>query len=81
MERIKDEGVWLFGADMAGKPMAETDMKGAVGLVIGGEGNGLSQLVREKCDFLASIPMFGHLDSLNAAVAAAILMFEKKRQG
>ena len=81
MERIKDEGVWLFGADMAGKPMAEADMKGAVGLVIGGEGNGLSQLVREKCDFLASIPMFGHLDSLNAAVAAAILMFEKKRQG
>ncbi len=81
MERIKDEGVWLFGADMTGKPMAGADMKGAVGLVIGGEGSGLSQLVREKCDFLVSIPMFGNLESLNAAVAAAILMFEKKRQG
>ncbi|MEA4970286.1 MAG: 23S rRNA (guanosine(2251)-2'-O)-methyltransferase RlmB [Candidatus Pelethousia sp.] len=81
MERIKDECVWLFGADMTGKPMAGADMKGAVGLVIGGEGSGLSQLVREKCDFLVSIPMFGHLDSLNAAVAAAVLMFEKKRQG
>ena len=81
MERLKDEGVWLFGADMAGKPMTGADMKGAAGLVIGSEGSGLSQLVRDKCDFLVSIPMFGHLDSLNAAVAAAILMFEKKRQG
>ena len=81
MERIKDEGVWLFGADMKGTPMTKADMKGAAGLVIGGEGSGLSQLVREKCDFLISIPMFGSLESLNAAVAAAILMFEKKRQG
>ncbi|NCB31004.1 MAG: 23S rRNA (guanosine(2251)-2'-O)-methyltransferase RlmB [Clostridia bacterium] len=80
MQRLKDEGIWLAGADMTGTPMAAAKLKGALGLVIGGEGAGLGRLVQEKCDFLVSIPMAGHLDSLNAAVAAAILMFEKKRQ-
>ena len=81
MRQLKAKGLWLAGADMAGTPMTQADMKGPLGLVIGGEGEGLGRLVRESCDFLVSIPMAGHLDSLNAAVAAAILMFEKRRQG
>ena len=80
MERLKEEGLWIAGADMAGKSMYDTDMKGGFALVIGGEGDGLSKLVREKCDFLVSIPLKGSIDSLNAAVAAAIIMFEKNRQ-
>lgn len=81
IDRLKDEGLWIAGADMEGTEMTKADLKGAIGLVIGSEGDGLSRLIREKCDFLVSIPMWGHIDSLNAAVAAAILMFEKKRQG
>lgn len=81
MRRLKRQGIWLAGADMQGAPMDRTDLTGPLGLVIGNEGSGLGKLVQESCDFLVSIPMFGHLDSLNAAVAAAILMFEKKRQG
>ena len=81
MRQLKAKGLWLAGADMAGTPMTQADMKGPLGLVIGSEGEGLGRLVRESCDFLVSIPMAGHLDSLNAAVAAAILMFEKRRQG
>ena len=80
MEQLKDEGLWIAGADMDGKSMYEADMKGGFALVIGGEGDGLSKLVREKCDFLVSIPLKGSIDSLNAAVAAAIIMFEKNRQ-
>ena len=78
--RLKEEGIWIAGADMQGTPMAKTDMKGALGLVIGSESSGISKLVKEKCDFLVSIPLWGKMESLNAAVAAAILMFEKKRQ-
>lgn len=81
MRRLKRQGIWLAGADMQGTPMDRADLKGPLGLVIGSEGSGLGKLVQESCDFLVSIPMSGHLDSLNAAVAAAILMFEKKRQG
>lgn len=81
MRRLKRQGIWLAGADMQGAPMDRADLKGPLGLVIGSEGSGLGKLVQESCDFLVSIPMSGHLDSLNAAVAAAILMFEKKRQG
>ena len=81
IDRLKDEGPWIAGADMERTEMTKADLKGAIGLVIGSEGDGLSRLIREKCDFLVSIPMSGHIDSLNAAVAAAILMFEKKRQG
>ena len=80
MEQLKAAGLWIAGADMAGRSMHETDMKGAFALVVGGEGDGLSKLVREKCDFLVSIPLKGSIDSLNAAVAAAIIMFEKNRQ-
>lgn len=81
IDRLKDEGLWIAGADMAGTAMDKADLKGAIGLVIGSEGDGISRLIKEKCDFLVSIPMTGHIDSLNAAVAAAVLMFEKKRQG
>ena len=80
IERLKDEGLWIAGADMSGKPMYECDMKGAIGLVIGSEGEGISRLVKESCDYLVSIPMVGELNSLNASVAAGILMYEKKRQ-
>ncbi len=78
--RLKDEGLWIAGADMGGTPMARAKLEGAIGLVIGGEGDGISRLVRESCDFMVSIPMYGALDSLNASVAAAVLMFEKRRQ-
>ncbi len=78
--RLKDEGLWIAGADMGGTPMAEAKLEGALALVIGSEGEGISRLVRESCDFMVSIPMYGTLDSLNASVAAAVLMFEKRRQ-
>ncbi len=77
---LKEKNIWIAGADMEGKPAYEVDMKGGFALVIGGEGNGLSKLVKEQCDFLVSIPLKGHIDSLNAAVAGAIIMFEKNRQ-
>lgn len=78
--RLKDEGLWIAGADMSGTAMTSARMEGALVLVIGSEGDGIGRLVKEKCDFLVSIPMFGQIDSLNAAVAAAVLMFEKRRQ-
>ncbi len=77
---LKEKNIWIAGADMSGKPMYDVDMKGGFALVIGSEGNGLSKLIKEQCDFLVSIPIKGHLDSLNAAVAGAIIMFEKNRQ-
>ena len=80
IETLKQEGLWIAGADMAGKSMYEADMKGGFALVIGSEGSGLSKLVKEKCDFLVSVPIKGKIDSLNASVAAAIIMFEKNRQ-
>lgn len=78
--RLKDEGLWIAGADMSGTAMTSARMEGALALVIGSEGDGIGRLVKEKCDFLVSIPMSGQIDSLNAAVAAAVLMFEKRRQ-
>ena len=78
--RLKDEGLWIAGADMSGTAMTSARMEGALALVIGSEGDGIGRLVKVKCDFLVSIPMFGQIDSLNAAVAAAVLMFEKRRQ-
>ena len=77
---LKKANVWIAGADMKGKPMGEQALSGALALVIGGEGEGLGKLVADSCDFIVSIPMFGPLDSLNASVAAGILMFEKRRQ-
>lgn len=80
VEELKEAGLWIAGADMDGQPMHRQNLTGALALVIGSEGDGISRLVREKCDYLVSIPMRGHIDSLNAGVAAAILMFEKRRQ-
>ena len=80
IDTLKEKGLWIAGADMDGRPMYDVDMKGGFALVIGSEGSGLSKLVKEKCDFLVSVPLKGHIDSLNAAVAGAIIMFEKNRQ-
>ena len=80
LNELKAAGVWIAGADMQGEDMHTAAMKGPLAIVIGNEGEGLSKLVRDNCDFLVSIPMQGHIDSLNAGVAAAVLMFEKKRQ-
>lgn len=80
IDELKDKGLWIAGADMEGSSMYKTDMKGAIGLVIGSEGEGISRLVRDKCDFLVSIPMYGDINSLNASVAAAVLMYEISRQ-
>ena len=80
LQELKRAGLWIAGADMGGRSMREQGLNGPLALVIGSEGEGLAQLVRKNCDFLVSIPMQGHMDSLNAGVAAAILMFEKRRQ-
>ena len=80
MEELKAQGMWFVCADMEGESMYDLDMSGAIGLVIGSEGEGVSRLVRENCDFTARIPMYGDIDSLNASVAAGILGFEIARQ-
>lgn len=80
IDSLKKEGIWVAGADMDGEPMGKCDLKGALALVIGNEGEGISRLVKEKCDFLVSIPMFGEINSLNASVAAAVLTYEAVRQ-
>lgn len=80
MEALKKEGLWFVCADMDGTMMYQLDLKGSIGLVIGNEGNGVGRLVREKCDFVASIPMKGDIDSLNASVAAGVLAYEIVRQ-
>lgn len=80
MEQLKKEGMWFVCADMGGNTYYDLDLKGPIGLVIGNEGEGVSRLVKENCDFVASIPMKGNIDSLNASVAAGILAFEIARQ-
>lgn len=80
MEELKEKGIWFVGADMGGETMYDLDLKGPIGLVIGNEGEGISKLVKEHCDFIASIPMKGEIDSLNASVAAGVLAFEIVRQ-
>lgn len=80
IEELKEKGLWFVCADMGGTSMYDLDLKGAIGLVIGNEGKGVSRLVKEKCDFVASIPMFGDIDSLNASVAAGVLAYEIVRQ-
>lgn len=80
INELKEKGVWAVAADTAGQSADTLDLKGSVAIVIGSEGEGISRLVLENCDFRASIPMKGETGSLNAAVAAAILMYEKARQ-
>ena len=80
MEDLKKEGLWFVCADMGGEVMYRQNLTGPIGLVIGNEGEGVSRLVKEKCDFVTSIPMQGDIDSLNASVAAGVLMYEIVRQ-
>jgi len=80
MDELKAKGMWFVCADMGGTTMYDLNLKGPIGLVIGNEGDGVSRLVRENCDFIASIPMKGDIDSLNASVAAGILSYEIVRQ-
>lgn len=80
VEQLKKQGIWFVCADMDGQTMYQVDMKGPLGLVVGGEGGGVSRLVREACDYTVSIPMKGHVDSLNASVAAGVLAYEAFRQ-
>lgn len=80
IEELKKEGLWFVCADMGGTMMYDLDLKGPIGLVIGNEGEGVGKLVREKCDMVASIPMKGQIDSLNASVAAGVLAYEILRQ-
>lgn len=81
IDELKDAGFWVFGADAGGdKNLYEADFVGATAIVIGSEGSGLSRIVREKCDFIVSIPMKGRVNSLNASAAAAVLLYEAVRQ-
>lgn len=80
VEDLKKQGLWFVCADMDGTVMYDLDLKGPIGLVIGNEGEGVSRLMKEKCDFVAGIPMKGDIDSLNASVAAGVLAYEIVRQ-
>lgn len=77
---LKEQGMWFVCADMDGTTMYDLDLTGSIGLVVGNEGEGVSKLVRENCDFAASIPMKGDIDSLNASVAAGVMAYEIVRQ-
>lgn len=80
IKELKEQGMWFVCADMGGTSMYDLDLKGSIGLVIGNEGEGVSKLVKENCDFIASVPMKGDIDSLNASVAAGVLAYEIVRQ-
>lgn len=80
IDYLKEKGLWIYGADMGGKPWNEHDLTGPIALVIGSEGFGISSLVKKKCDFIISLPMSGKINSLNASVAAGVLMYEVRRQ-
>lgn len=80
IDELKTKGLWFVCADMDGELMYQLDLKGPIGLVIGSEGEGVGRLVKEKCDFVAKIPMFGNVDSLNASVATGVLAYEIVRQ-
>ena len=80
INELKQRGVWVTGADMSGNEMYKEDFRGAIALVVGSEGKGISKKIKENCDFLVSIPMVGQINSLNASVAASVLMYEVLRQ-
>ena len=80
IEDLKKAGLWIACTDMDGKSYFESDLKGPLALVIGSEGEGVGRLIKEKCDFTVSIPMYGNISSLNASVAAALFMYEVVRQ-
>lgn len=80
LDKLKKAGVWIYGADMNGENWCDCDFRGSAAIVIGSEGKGLGNLVRKKCDFIVSLPMRGKINSLNASVAAGVLMYEVQRQ-
>ncbi len=80
IDELKDNGLWIYGLDMDGQALYKTDLKGAVALVVGSEGKGISRIVREKCDVIISIPMYGKVNSLNASVATGLGVYEVCRQ-
>lgn len=80
IQELKEKGIWFVCADMGGTTMYDLNLTGPIGLVIGNEGDGVSRLVKENCDMIASIPMNGNIDSLNASVAAGVLAYEIVRQ-
>lgn len=80
LREMKKRGVWVYGLDMDGETWCTVDMKGAAAVVVGSEGRGISRLVREQCDFILSLPMQGHITSLNASVACGIVLYEAARQ-
>lgn len=80
INELKERGVWITGADMAGNEMYKEDLTGAIAVVVGSEGKGISKKIKENCDFLISIPMVGEINSLNASVAASVIMYEVLRQ-
>lgn len=80
LDELKERGLWVYCADMDGEPFYNANLKGAVALVIGSEGKGVGRLVKEKCDVILSMPMKGRINSLNASVAAGILMYEISKQ-
>ena len=80
VDELKERGLWIYGADMDGAPYHKTDLKGAAAIVLGSEGFGISRLVKEKCDFIVSIPLYGQVNSLNVSCAAAVILTEAARQ-
>ena len=80
IDELKEKGLWFYAADMDGESLYKTDLKGAVGIVLGSEGDGISRLVKEKCDFVVSIPMYGNVNSMNVSCAAAVILSEVANQ-
>lgn len=80
IDTLKENGVWIYGTDASGECYSGVDLRGGIGLVIGSEGYGMGRLIKEKCDFLLKLPMYGKITSLNASVAAGIFMYEAVRQ-
>ena len=80
IDKLKENGVWIYGTDASGSDYSQTDFTGGCGLVIGSEGFGISKLIQKKCDFMVKLPMLGKINSLNASVAAGIFMYEVLRQ-
>ena len=80
LEELKKKNIWVYAADMDGQRWDKTDFSGGVALVVGYEGSGVGRLIKEKCDITVSLPMLGKVNSLNASVAAGILMYEIARQ-
>jgi len=80
VDRMKEAGIWVYAAEVGGTPHTDLDLAGPVALVLGSEGRGVRRLVREGCDGAVSVPMLGAVDSLNVSVAAAVLLYEARRQ-